>query len=336
MPPTEFRILEISNYIFFAAFFLEMVLKMLGLGVKNYLRDKFNQFDAVIVLISTVEVIISMTNLYNNSKSTLSVFRGFRILRLLKLIKSWEKLQELLSTIANTLKDIRNFSVVLFVCIFTYTVLGMEFFAYRIKFNDNNEVDMDGESPRMNFNTFVIAFTSIFNILHGEDWQLVMYDAVRSTGLGAVVFFVTLVIFGQIILINLFLAVLLENFEEKRKQMEEEKKESGIQNVSSLRDKIKEGVMGFLRKFGFCKLRAKKYEATTTIAERQKFYTQDNSQVQKEIEGKSLYLFEKENRFRFWVAKLVLSSKFEYGILIFIIISSVLLSIESPLDDPNS
>jgi len=75
----------------------------------------------------------------------------------------------------------------------------------------------------MNFDTFLISFTSIFNVLHGEDFQFIMYNADRAVGGASIIFFVSLVIFGQIILLNLLIAVLLENFEEKRHEMEIEK-----------------------------------------------------------------------------------------------------------------
>jgi len=135
---SQIRVIEIANYVFYACFALEMAIKLLGLGFKYYFRDRFNLFDAVIVVISTIEICLSQAKLKGTQNSALSVFRGFRILRLLKLVKSWEKLQELLSIIANTLKDIRNFTILLFICLFTYTLLGLEFFAYKMKFNEED------------------------------------------------------------------------------------------------------------------------------------------------------------------------------------------------------
>jgi len=229
--PKVDKAIEITNYITFGLFTLEMLIKIIGLGVKLYAKDRFNLFDTFIILMGVVEMTLN-ASLHNDNNSALSVFRGFRIIRLFKLASSWESLNMLLSTILTTIKDIRNFSVLLLVCLFTYTVLGMELFAHRIKFNREDIYDMDnGVSPRMNFDSFETAFASIFNVLHGEDWQLVMYNAARSVGEVTIIFFVALVIIGQIILLNLLIAVLLENFEEKRRKfqpalstLEEEKK----------------------------------------------------------------------------------------------------------------
>ena len=95
----------------------------------------------------------------------------------------------------------------------------MELFAHKMKFNEEGLYDpVNGTSPRRNFDDFLKAFASVFNILQGEDWNLIMISASLSVGGGSIVFFVSLVILGQIILLNLLLAVLLENFEEKRQK----------------------------------------------------------------------------------------------------------------------
>jgi len=52
--------------------------------------------------------------------------------------------------------------------------------------------------------------------------------------------------------------------------------------------------------------------------------------------GKSLFLFGPDNRFRIIIARVVDSPYFDFTILVFIIISSILLAIENPLHDPDS
>ena len=148
----------------------------------------------------------------------------------------------MLGKIGKSLKDISNFSVLLVLFMFVYTLLGMEIFSYSVMFNEAGEVTTklsEGEYPRANFNYFVLAFTSVFIVLAGEDWNTVMYDHVRATNGTSVIFFVSLVILGNFILLNLFLAILLKNFEEKDEDeetgatVEEEKKKSIMNNVSA-------------------------------------------------------------------------------------------------------
>jgi len=142
--PKAQEAIEIANYISFGLFTMEMIIKVVGLGFKLYAKDRFNLFDTFIIAMGVVEMALNASINQNgdNNNSTMSVFRGFRIIRLFKLATSWESLNVLLQTILTTLKDIRNFSVLLLVCLFTYAVLGMEFFAHRIKFNRRDEYDM--------------------------------------------------------------------------------------------------------------------------------------------------------------------------------------------------
>jgi len=57
--PNENYALEIFNYFFFTCFAIEMIIKLVGLGFKLYAKDKFNIFDGVIVIISSVEIVLS-------------------------------------------------------------------------------------------------------------------------------------------------------------------------------------------------------------------------------------------------------------------------------------
>lgn len=143
-------------------FFLEMIIKLLGLGVKEYARDNFNLFDSLVVIISTVDNIIQYMGL-TISGGTISVLRGLRLLRVFKLARSWTSFRILLGKIIISIKDISNFSVLLFLFIFIYTLLGMELYAYRCYFDENNvPVSSGGNSPRENFNYFLMGFNTVF------------------------------------------------------------------------------------------------------------------------------------------------------------------------------
>jgi len=76
---------------------MEMVIKMVGFGLRKYAADNFNLFDAIIVIISIIEMILP------DSNSGLSVLRAFRLLRIFKIIKSWDSLRILLSTVLESL-----------------------------------------------------------------------------------------------------------------------------------------------------------------------------------------------------------------------------------------
>ena len=129
--------LDTSNIIFTILFIIEMIIKLLGLGLKGYVRDKFNLFDGFIVIVSLIEIIHSYSGLgkATGSRGAIPAFRTFRLLRIFKLARSWTGLRDLLVTIGKTLKDISNFTVLMLLFIFIYSLVGMEFFVYRMIFN---------------------------------------------------------------------------------------------------------------------------------------------------------------------------------------------------------
>merc|ERR1719456_1792842 len=75
-----------------------------------------------------------------------------------------------------------------------------------------NPVYFAAESPRSHFDDLLFAFTTIFQVLSGENWNAVMYDCRRATGAVGLLYFLVLVILGLFIMMSLFLAILLSNF----------------------------------------------------------------------------------------------------------------------------
>ena len=88
--PELTKVTDNLNDFFTWAFVAEMVIKLIGLGFKEYARDSFNIFDAIIVILSLVDIILSTTTSSDSQGGTLSAFRGVRLLRVFKLARSWE------------------------------------------------------------------------------------------------------------------------------------------------------------------------------------------------------------------------------------------------------
>ncbi|CDW83245.1 voltage-gated ion channel superfamily [Stylonychia lemnae] len=198
-------------------FFVEMMVKLIGLGPKLYSKDKFNLFDAFITCLTTAENLIDISPVDStiSSGGAISGFRAVRLFRIFKLARQLKSFQTMLQKIAMSLKDIGNFSVLLFLFLFTYTLLGMEIFSYKVKFAKDGSIDLDnGQSPRQNFDNFLHGFVTIFIVLIGDNWNTIMYTFYNVQGGIAALFFVTLQVFGKYVLLNLFLAILLQNFED--------------------------------------------------------------------------------------------------------------------------
>ena len=151
------------------------------------------------------------------------------MLRVIKLARSWTKLQDILAKMITSLKDISNFSVLLSLFMYIYALLGMEMFANKVRYTLDDEVVPDVVAataagailitPRMNFDNIGNALTTIFCEIMGEDWNVYMYTYVRPQE-GYMVYlvmgyFLSLMIMGNIMLLSLFTAILLQNFEDK-------------------------------------------------------------------------------------------------------------------------
>lgn len=135
-----------------------MVIKIIGLGVTHYVRDKVNVFDALIVMLTVAENVtdIVMTANGKPQNGSISGFRAIRLFRFFKVARTMKSFQIMIEKIAISLNDIASFSVLLFLFLFTFTLLGLELFSHRVKFDENGNVDLlNGSSPRPNFDDFV-------------------------------------------------------------------------------------------------------------------------------------------------------------------------------------
>lgn len=81
-----------------------------------------------------------------------------------------------------TMKDISNFSVLLLLFIFTYSLIGMDLFSYKVKFDKQNKVDLseNGIFPDSTFNNFIEAFVSVFVVLANDGWTKIYFNHYRA------------------------------------------------------------------------------------------------------------------------------------------------------------
>lgn len=116
----------------------------------------------------------------------------------------------ILKTITTSFKDVSTFSILLFLFMYIYTLLGLELFAYKGKFTNDKIDEVSGTSPQINFDTFFNSIITVFIILTNDGWSTIFFNYYRATGAGiSVTYFISLIVFGQKVLLNLFLAILL-------------------------------------------------------------------------------------------------------------------------------
>lgn len=186
---------------------------MIGLSPRTYVKDNYNLFDLVTVVMSLVELGFS-----SDGGGSLGALRAIRLFRVFKLFKSGD-LRILMDSIAFTVSTIGNYTVLLCLFLYVFSLMGMSFFAGYFKFEDNGEGPPNletGTLARTNFDTLFWATITVFSCMIGDNWTYIMYDAMRARGAIYSIYFIAVIAFGNVIMLNLFLAILLGNFDRAR------------------------------------------------------------------------------------------------------------------------
>ncbi|KAF7705332.1 hypothetical protein HF521_020618 [Silurus meridionalis] len=194
--------LEISNIVFTSLFSLEMLLKLLVYGPFGYIKNPYNIFDGIIVVISVWEIV-------GQQGGGLSVLRTFRLMRVLKLVRFMPALQRQLVVLMKTMDNVATFCMLLMLFIFIFSILGMHLFGCKF----GSERDGDTMPDRKNFDSLLWAIVTVFQILTQEDWNKVLYNGMASTSPVAALYFIALMTFGNYVLFNLLVAILVEGFQ---------------------------------------------------------------------------------------------------------------------------
>ncbi|XP_062389380.1 sodium channel, voltage-gated, type I-like, alpha [Sardina pilchardus] len=209
------RVLYVGNLVFTAIFTGEMVLKIIAMDPYYYFQDSWNIFDSVIVILSLIELGLAKL-------SGMSVLRSFRLLRIFKLAKSWPTLNMLIKIIGNSVGALGNLTLVLAIIVFIFAVVGMQLFGTsyrknRCKIIHSNDCDpnctVNCFLPRWHMHDFPHSFLIVFRVLCGE-WIETMWDCMEvheGQAMCLTVFMMVMVI-GNLVVLNLFLALLLSSF----------------------------------------------------------------------------------------------------------------------------
>ncbi|XP_064520292.1 voltage-dependent R-type calcium channel subunit alpha-1E isoform X9 [Pseudopipra pipra] len=224
-----------AEFLFLGLFLLEMSLKMYGMGPRLYFHSSFNCFDCGVTVGSIFEVVWAIFR--PGTSFGISVLRALRLLRIFKITKYWASLRNLVVSLMSSMKSIISLLFLLFLFIVVFALLGMQLFGGRFNF-------MDG-TPSANFDTFPAAIMTVFQILTGEDWNEVMYNGIRSqggvrSGMWSSIYFIVLTLFGNYTLLNVFLAIAVDNLANAQELTKDEQEEEEAFNQKHALQKAKE------------------------------------------------------------------------------------------------
>lgn len=311
------RDLELANLIFTCFFSVELMIKLIGLGPVNYLKDTSNLFDMIIVSLSVVELPagIDQYNCYNqnedatlgakecegggNGTAVLRSFRLVRVLRIGKLVRAFPQIQRQLKVITKTIGAVSSLVALILLFILIFAILGMSLFGgssmERLSADDTdyipyfragayvrilvpndaqlqtarvlsvnlsspepyelehwmsreiehvavaedrnpsefeeiagalNQTMIVGLAPRVGFDSFFFACLTVFQLLTASDIGDVMYPAMRGSGTLSGAYFVGLIVIGNFMLFNLFVAIIITGFSETKAAILKEEREN--------------------------------------------------------------------------------------------------------------
>ncbi|XP_030221493.1 voltage-dependent L-type calcium channel subunit alpha-1D isoform X5 [Gadus morhua] len=345
---------DVANKVLLAMFTLEMLVKMYSLGLQAYFVSLFNRFDCFVVCGGIVETIL--VELAVMSPLGISVFRCVRLLRIFKVTRHWASLSNLVASLLNSMKSIASLLLLLFLFIIIFSLLGMQLFGGKFNFDET-------VTKRSTFDNFPQALLTVFQILTGEDWNQVMYDGIMayggpaSSGMVVCIYFIILFICGNYILLNVFLAIAVDNLADAEslntaQKEEEEAKKRKNNAICTIADRKK--------------VEAKPERRETKVAvesgleeDKEPYPTLDTSACEEEEEdlpeippgprplrmseltmkektppipeGSAFFIFSSTNPFRVLCHKLINHQIFTNLILVFIMLSSVSLAAEDPI-----
>ncbi|XP_045474273.1 voltage-dependent calcium channel type A subunit alpha-1 isoform X10 [Harmonia axyridis] len=326
--------LYIAEYVFLGLFLTEMFVKIYALGPRIYFESAFNRFDCVVISGSIFEVIWSEVK---GGSFGLSVLRALRLLRIFKVTKYWSSLRNLVISLLNSMRSIISLLFLLFLFILIFALLGMQLFGGEFNFEEG--------TPPTNFNTFAIALLTVFQILTGEDWNEVMYHGIvalggpHDGGMIYSLYFIVLMLFGNYTLLNVFLAIAVDNLANaqeltaaEEEQAEENKEKQAIELEKEM-EALQGGDLGSNQRI----------DAPSSPVRRKKKKDEKPPEEEEEIIGpkpmlpySSMFIFPPTNSIRrgaHWVVNL---RYFDFFIMIVICLSSMALAAEDPINEEST
>ena len=211
--------MRLGNDVALGIFIAEAALKMAAKTprVDRYFRDGWNVYDFLVI----VAALIPATGQFA------MIARLARLLRTLRLISAVKELRLIISALVRSIPSVGYVMLLMSVIVYIYAVMGYHLF---------HEHDPD------NWRTLGISLLTLFNIITLEGWTEVMQTAMEMNSF-AWIYFVSFVIVGTFVVINLFIAIIINNLDEAKlerlRELDEPvSREELLREIRSTRDAL--------------------------------------------------------------------------------------------------
>lgn len=194
-------VVNIAYDVILWVFVAEIALKWIGFApnVHNYFKSGWNVFDFLIVAVSFLP----------SGGSWVAVARMARLMRVLRLITAVPRLQFIVKTLLSSVPSMFNVVLLMAAIFYIYAIIGFQLFH---------------EHDPVHWESLGMSLLTLFRIVTLEDWTDVMYTAMEISPYMCF-YFVTFVVIGTFVFVNLFVAVMLKNadkiHDEETEEMDE-------------------------------------------------------------------------------------------------------------------
>ncbi|XP_069117322.1 sodium channel protein para-like isoform X6 [Argopecten irradians] len=238
------EILYYMDKVFTTVFIIEMFIKWVAFGYKKYFTDAWCWLDFVIVLISIVMLVAETMGI--GEVGAFKAMRTLRALRPLRAISRWEGMRVVVNALIKAIPSIFNVLLVCLVFWLIFGIIGVQFFSgkfFKCVDAEENKV-LPEEIPNktmclntegykwinaaVNFDNVLNAYLALFQVATYKGWTIIMDDAIDITGddkqpfrensILYYLYFVFFIIFGSFFTLNLFIGVIIENFNQQKKK----------------------------------------------------------------------------------------------------------------------
>ncbi len=184
--------ISLGNQAALAIFIVEALLKMAVASprVAGYFKDGWNVFDFLIIVVALIPA----------TGQFAMVARLARLMRALRLISTIKDLRLIVTALVRSIPSVGHVMMLMSIIVYVYAIMGYHLF---------HETDPE------NWRNLGISLLTLFNIITLEGWTVVMAAAMETHPL-AWVYFVSFVIIGTFVVINLFIAIIINNLDEAK------------------------------------------------------------------------------------------------------------------------
>jgi voltage-gated sodium channel len=210
-------LLHFFDKVVLGVFVVEIVLKVVAEGSRpwRYFSDSWNIFDFVVVAFAFMPV----------AGQYATVLRLVRLLRVLRLVHALPRLQILVGALLKSVPSMGYVSLLLLLIFYVYAVAGVFLF---------------GQNDPFRFRTLQIALVTLFQVATAEDWSTTLYTqmygcaeagydgreamctASSASPIIAPFYFISFILIGTMVLLNLFIGVIMSGMEEAQTEANEE------------------------------------------------------------------------------------------------------------------